>query len=407
MHTFRSILTYTRQPDKPQPQPDGELIARFFEYSLRALAVFEGNRDPREPKEAIELLSQILLLLEPHVFSQIWANQLESFVEQSMVNVHVLPVLQMLITHDTVSHQLVAILLKYLMTHLDGLGSLPKHRATLTLRLFKMSFLAINTYIATNEAVLVPHLQRLILSSFSFAAKAEDPAIYYQILRALFRSIGGGRFEALYKEVLPILQEMLDTLDFLLQHSADDAQRDLFVELTLTVPVRLTNLLPYLNYLMQPLVHALQAGPDLISQGLRTLELCIDNLTADFLDPTLRPVLRDLMGALHQLLKPIPANRSHANAALKILGKLGGRNRRFLEVDKQLDFRVPGWDLMTSISFEGRSHRMSLALPVQTAGIAIAKDALASQEDGLQVLILTVLTVFQDVSEMTRLLRAG
>ncbi|KAJ7629939.1 hypothetical protein DFH06DRAFT_1140698 [Mycena polygramma] len=37
----------------------------------------------------------------------------------------------------------------------------------------------------------------------------------------------------------------------------------------------------------------------LIAQGLRTLELCIDNLTPDFLDPTLSTVLRELMETLH------------------------------------------------------------------------------------------------------------
>ena len=163
------------------------MLGKFFEHSLRSLAIFEGNRDPREPKEAIELLSQILLLFEPHVFSEVWSTHMDFFIEQSIVNLHVFPVLQMLITHESVSHQLVGILLKYLMLQLDQLGSLEKARAALTLRLFKMSFLAINTYIVTNEAVLVPHLQKLIMSSFALAAKAPDPAIYYQIMRALFR----------------------------------------------------------------------------------------------------------------------------------------------------------------------------------------------------------------------------
>ena len=319
---------------------------------------------------------------------------MDFFFEQSIAISHVVPVLQMLITHESVSHQLVGTLLKYLMTHIEDVGGYDKPRAALTIRLFKMSFLAINTHIGTNEQVLVPHLQKLIMSSFASAAKASDPAIYYQILRALFRSIGGGRFEALYKEVLPILQEMLDTLAYLLQHATSDAERDLFVELTLTVPVRLTNLLPHLSYLMRPLVHALQAGNDLISQGLRTLELCIDNLTADFLDPTMSPVLRDLMGALHQLLKPIPAHRGHAHSAVKILGKLGGRNRRFQEVDLQLDYSNLDSDLSASISFEGKSHRLSLAPIVSTASKALNDGNEDYSDDALQVLMLSAMTVF-------------
>ena len=59
--------------------------------------------------------------------------------------------------------------------------------------------------------------------------------------------------------------------------------KDLFVELCLTVPVRLSVLLPYLHMLMDPLVSALNGSKMLISQGLRTLELCVDNLQPDFL----------------------------------------------------------------------------------------------------------------------------
>ena len=398
LHTFRSLLTYTRQGESPSPQPDGEMLGKFFENALRCLAIYEGNRDPREPKEVIELLSQILLQFEPHVFSEVWSNHMDFFIDQSIANPQVFTVLQMLITHESVSHQLVGILLRYLMTHLEEVGNSDKQRAALTLRLFKMSFLAINSYITSNEVVLVPHLQKLIMNSFTYAAQAEDPTMYYHILRALFRSIGGGRFEALYKEVLPILQEMLDTLAYLLQHATDDAQRDLFVELTLTVPVRLTNLLPHLSYLMQPLVHALQAGTELISQGLRTLELCIDNLTADFLDPTMGPVLRELMAALHQLLKPIPANRNHANAAVKILGKLGGRNRRFQEVEYILEYSPPNSHITLPISFEDKSHDLALDRMVDTADKAVGDDNALYRRDGLQVLMLSALAMFQDVS---------
>jgi transformation/transcription domain-associated protein len=214
------------------------------------------------------------------------------------------------------------------------------------------------------------------------------------------RSIGGGRFEALYKEVLPILQEMLDTLSHLLQHATDNAERDLFVELTLTVPVRLTNLLPHLSYLMKPLVRALRAGPESVSQGLRTLELCIDNLTADFLDPTMGPILRELMAALHRLLKPVPANRSHATSTIRILGKLGGRNRRFQEVDHLLEYTTSASNISVPIQIEGKSHTLELGGVVATAATAI-DDALDNAEDSFKVLTIAAMAVLQPVSSIT------
>ncbi len=186
---------------------------------------------------------------------------------------------------------------------------------------------------------------------------------------------------------------MLDSLQYLLQHATDPSQRDIFVELTLTVPVRLTNLLPHLGYLMAPLVHALKAGPDLVSQGLRTLELCIDNLTSEFLDPTMGPVLRDLMSALHQLLKPIPANRAHANTAVKILGKLGGRNRRFHEVDHLLEYSPS--TTTAPLSFDS-STRIDLSSAVSLGALGIEDDDYS--EDGLTMLILSAMAIVQEVS---------
>ncbi|WVN89695.1 uncharacterized protein L203_104925 [Cryptococcus depauperatus CBS 7841] len=396
LHTFRTLLSYTRQGDNPPPQPDGEVLSKFFECSLRCFAIFDGvNRDPREAKEALEMLSEIILLFEPHVFAEVWTTHMEFFSKLSMNNAQVFSLLQIVVTHESVSHQLVSILLKFLMKQLPDVGTMDKTKAALTLKMFKIAFLAINTYITSNEVVLVPHLQKLIMSSFECAAKAEDPSSYYQILRALFRSIGGGRFEALYKEVLPILQEMLDHLAYLLDNAPDEIQMDIFVELMLTVPVRLTNLLPHLSYLMKPLVRALSAGPDLVSQGLRTLELCIDNLTADFLDPTLAPVLRDLMAALHQLLKPLPANRDHANASLKILGKLGGRSRRFQETHTDLIYQLSSDQLKAPVSFEGTRHQLDLSLLVDAAGKALEDETDSLKKDGLQVLKYTALMIFE------------
>ena len=43
--------------------------------------------------------------------------------------------------------------------------------------------------------------------------------------------------------------------------------RELFVELCLTVPVRLSSLLPYLPLLMDPLVCALHGSTSLVQQG--------------------------------------------------------------------------------------------------------------------------------------------
>lgn len=80
---------------------------------------------------------------------------------------------------------------------------------------------------------------------------------------------------------------------------------------------------------MKPTVYALKGHPDLVSQGLRTLELCIDDFTAEQSDPIMEPVVEDVIKALFKILRSQTFNHTICHTALHILGKLGGRNRKF------------------------------------------------------------------------------
>ena len=122
------------------------------------------------------------------------------------------------------------------------------------------------------RAILVSHVGKLLMDCFPLAsaAKATKPTNYFHLLRAFFRDIGvgggGGGYELLYNAVLPLLPDMLDSLNRQLLAS-EGQTRDMIVELCLTVPLRLMHLLPHLNYLMQPLALALRGTPELLSQG--------------------------------------------------------------------------------------------------------------------------------------------
>lgn len=111
--------------------------------------------------------------------------------------------------------------------------------------------------------------------------------------------------------------------------------KDLFVELCLTVPVRLSSLLPFLPMLMDPLVSALNGSPMLVTQGLRTLELCVDNLLPDFFCDHIQPVRAELMQSLWKTLR----NQDNSSmGAFRILGKFGGGNRNMLVEAQQIEF---------------------------------------------------------------------
>lgn len=284
------------------------------------------------------------------------ARLLELFIEEALYTSPDLTIiLQSLLSNREFSQCLVGILLRHLVTLLPDLGCRGSVYSHVVVRLFKLSFMAVTLYSEVNESVLLPHCNHILMQCLKLANHSKQPMGYYMLLRNLFRSIGGGRFERIFKAVLPMLSPMLDQLQKLID-SNEGSTRDLFVELTLTVPVRLSVLLPYLGYLMKPLRLALDSGPELIAQGLRTLELCVDNLTHDFLNPFLRPFLDDVLSALWKLLRPSPLiSPSFSHQALRILGKLGGRSRSLINRPKlKWTNASPGSQAMLPLQFDGQ-----------------------------------------------------
>ncbi|CAO3681372.1 unnamed protein product [Umbelopsis ramanniana] len=320
---------------------DSKVVAVSATATATATATDNASKlgpQTKEEKEVLDMFSIAFTLVDPAVFQEIFASQIEFFFKKMLVNTSLIHIPQYLLANDVVSQGFAGILFRFLVDRMDQLGEADTHSSNVMLRLFKLAFMAVNMFPDANESVLQPYLGNLVMTCLKLSAKTKEPGNYFLLLRALFRSIGGGRFELLYKEVLPLLQVLLENLNSLLTIAHKQHMRDLFVELCLTVPVRLSALLPYLPYLMRPLVLALQAGPDLVSQGLRTLELCIDNLTQEFLDPIMAPVVNDLMNALWKHLQPLPYNKLHSHSAMRILGKLGGRNRRMIKDPPKLEY---------------------------------------------------------------------
>ncbi|BGP49947.1 transcription-associated protein 1 [Rhodotorula kratochvilovae] len=351
--------------------PDAELMCRFFDAAVKCMVLFDPARDQgREQKEVMEVLTSTLVQTELVIFQEVIENRMGFFFDELIRNHELLVIPQSLLSNENVSQHFVAILFRFLSARLPDLGNNNKENTSVMLRLYKMSFMAVTIFPEKNEPVLLPHLSNLIMNSLKLASQAAEPNSYYLLLRALFRSIGGGRFEILYNEVLPLLQTLLEQLNALLK-SADKSRKDLFAELILTVPVRLSVLLPYLSYLMRPLVHALQAGSELVSQGLRTLELCVDNLTQEFLNPLFAPVIDEVMVGLWKLLRPLPFNHQHAHTTMRILGKIGGRNRKGFDPPK-LDWKPVGPEALLNVKFEGKDAAIRIG-PIVDVALKIIK----------------------------------
>lgn len=330
----------------------------------------------KDETDLMESFSTIFIHLDPSSFIEIIEAELPFLYEATFKDATLLYIPQFFLANESTSSNFGSLLISFLIKKLPELGDGDNVKSVILIRLFKLCFMGVNLFPTSNENILLPHLSNMIVKSLELTTSAKEPIYYFHLLRNLFRSIGGGRFEALYNEVLPLVQVLLTSLNNLLSTARRPQERDIYVELCLTVPARLSVLVPHLSYLMRPLVLALNGPTELVNQGLRTLELCVDNLTSEYFDPIMEPVVGEIMQALWKHLKPLPYNHHHSHNALRILGKLGGRNRRYMTPPSDLkNLSVLQQEVSVMLDINGISETQPLKLtPAVSCALEVLED---------------------------------
>ncbi|XP_072312660.1 transformation/transcription domain-associated protein isoform X2 [Eucyclogobius newberryi] len=376
-------------PNKQLQPKETQIYIKLVKYAMQALDIYQvqvaNNQQTyirvancqtvrmKEEKEVLEHFAGVFTMMNPLTFKEIFQTTVPYMVERISKNYALQIVANSFLANLSTSALFATILVEYLLERLPEMGS-NVELSNLYLKLFKLVFGSVSLFAAENEQMLKPHLHKIVNSSMELAQSAKEPYNYFLLLRALFRSIGGGSHDLLYQEFLPLLPNLLQGLNMLQSGLHKQHMKDLFVELCLTVPVRLSSLLPYLPMLMDPLVSALNGSQTLVSQGLRTLELCVDNLQPDFLYDHIQPVRAELMQALWRTLRNPAESISHV--AYRVLGKFGGSNRKMLKESQRLLYivtEVQG----PSIKAEFTDCKASIQLPMEKA-IETALDCLKS-----------------------------
>ncbi|XP_029107787.1 transformation/transcription domain-associated protein isoform X2 [Scleropages formosus] len=376
-------------PNKQLQPKETQIYIKLVKYAMQALDIYQvqiaGNGQTyvrvancqtvrmKEEKEVLEHFAGVFTMMNPLTFKEIFQTTVPYMVERISKNYALQIVANSFLANLSTSALFATILVEYLLERLPEMGS-NVELSNLYLKLFKLVFGSVSLFAAENEQMLKPHLHKIVNSSMELAQSAKEPYNYFLLLRALFRSIGGGSHDLLYQEFLPLLPNLLQGLNMLQSGLHKQHMKDLFVELCLTVPVRLSSLLPYLPMLMDPLVSALNGSQTLVSQGLRTLELCVDNLQPDFLYDHIQPVRAELMQALWRTLRNPAESISHV--AYRVLGKFGGSNRKMLKESQRLQYvvtEVQG----PSITAEFVDCKASIQIPMEKA-IETALDCLKS-----------------------------
>ncbi|VDO26106.1 unnamed protein product [Haemonchus placei] len=276
-----------RSAQSPPLVRERDIFERMFKYCVQCLDVFmipfpqppsrvqvpnsvPGGTRSKEEKDALDALAYLFTMLNLDVFGEIFTKYMDFFVVRMAKNLPLQLACNAFLVRADVSFRFGCIIVKYLMDRLPCLAVM-NDVSTLYVKLFKIIFSAIgcqNSASPDGEIMLKPYLPELIRKSMEYALSARDPINYFMLLRALFRSIGGGLHDILYSQFLPLLPDLMLFFNKLQWCDHRQMMRELFVELCLTVPVRLSTLLPHLPLLMEPLVCALNGGPNLVQQGL-------------------------------------------------------------------------------------------------------------------------------------------
>uniref|UniRef100_A0A0X3PBM4 PIK-related kinase FAT domain-containing protein n=2 Tax=Schistocephalus solidus TaxID=70667 RepID=A0A0X3PBM4_SCHSO len=328
----------TNQPSPKLLQPaEVAVLFDYLTHGLRMLDVLrivskDGQLFLRGPQSGakypderflLETVAMTFVPLSPISFREIFSGQIGYIVEWCRKSPlfytnFAFHLLSQLSQTSNFGH----ILLNFLVDRLEKLGD-GTDESFIHMRLLKLCFNSVNMSGTENEHVMRLFLRRIVQGSMQYCLEAREPTAYLTLLRTLFRSIGGGAHDKLYREFFPLLPEMLTTLNRLLRSAHRASARDLLSELCVIVPVRLSALLPYLSLLMEPLIYVLNCNT--VSQGLRTLELCVENMQPDFLYEHMHQVRGDMLLALYNSLHS--QSEYVQKMAFKVLGKLGRYNR--------------------------------------------------------------------------------
>ncbi|XP_022741614.1 transformation/transcription domain-associated protein-like isoform X2 [Durio zibethinus] len=316
---------------------------------VHCLALF---KEKDEEREMLQLFSQILAIMEARDLMDMFSLCMPELFECMVSNNQLVHIFSTLLQTPKVYRPFADVLVNFLVSSkLDALKHPDTPAAKLVLHLFRFIFGAVAKAPTDFERILQPHVPVIMEVCMKNATEVEKPLGYLQLLHTMFRALAGCKFELLLRDLIPMLQPCLNMLLTMLEGPTAEDMRDLLLELCLTLPARLSSLLPYLPRLMRPLVMCLKGSDDLVSLGLRTLEFWVDSLNPDFLEPSMANVMSEVILALWSHLRPSPY--PWGGKALQLLGKLGGRNRRFLKEPLALECKEnPEHGLRLILTFE-------------------------------------------------------
>jgi hypothetical protein len=377
-HTPRALqqpLGFPIAPWGTRPN-DVRSISHILSFGLPAISFFETASPPGfDAREALaELFTQIS---DGREFADIFAPRMSYIFDLILANRWYMRFLRHLIEGDAaartfVNRYSIATVLRFLVAEkLHTLDDMESAEGKLTLELLEICFEMLpriqNLDIAkaqalahhgvpTGERAVLPHVIAFIKFSFQrMAAGGPTAQGHMSALRSLFYSLAViNKFQEIQTAVgaTGLHLRIVDTALGLIQGPSTRTKEaeEAAAELCLLVPARLEHLIPVLPRMMHAVVLALNGSDRSVHIALRVLDVWVESFNPEFIERSMAAVTKPLMAALWSHIRP-PPHPFGAKVA-EMLGKMGGRGRRWLSEGTAVDFKaIPEYGLRVILAF--------------------------------------------------------
>ena len=330
-------------------------LGLFFQWTLQSCTVFPLSRrqgdgrdafsanklsqyDAAEVKDMLELFTGSLTSLHTDTLRLLLRSKIGFLIDMTLSNSIFLVLFQQMFNSAAISAHLMDITLSYFLSNVfsppvvppsSGQGrSKGDQNSTILLRIFKFMLVSISVF-PENEKILITRLPKLITSLLRFAMVSKSIIHECNLLRLVFRSISGGKMEMSINAISPIYELILEALERLLARRKGKVVTNIILDLSLTVPARVSKQLAHLPLLLKFVSLGLRDQNDIASVALKSLELWLDHSTpAKFVASIDASLSNGLIEAVMLHLKPPPYQLGLF--AFRVLGKMGGHSVRSL-----------------------------------------------------------------------------
>lgn len=352
-------------------------MTKILKSGLRFISFFENLVPGVQNFDARDIMSEMYrAITDPHDFIDVFAPNVSFIFETVLANKWYLGFVRNILeeqssTKTFSNRYAVACILDYLVQEkLDRLKDLESAEGNLVLQLLQMCFetlpriqnndLQRGAQLAQNgvpgvERVVLPHVLAFLKNIFPTIGEGKEILGCLKAVRSLFFALAAtNKFSEIQSSVGTSglhIQIVETSMSLMNSPAASQEVQEMCAEICLLVPARLEHLIPLIPKMMHAAVAALNSNDRSVHIALKVLDVWVESFNPEFIERSMLPVTKPLMTALWSHIKPASQGPFGQKVAA-MLGKMGGRGRRWLGDSVSVDYKeIPEYGLRVILAF--------------------------------------------------------